>query len=212
MKERNVNTRGKKKRMQFLEKLVTDLENSSNFQNPLPEEAYPHNNEPLSTRRTRRPVKWGWRSRQLRPSSQGNMDCQVLICWVKGNASCTGRWLFSPQKWLFLAWMWSYLTTLRHISKQSRAGRLKTIWQPINCWVQEKHSEFSTKTAKWFLSWSTSWSYSDHHFWIPQSKYFMYPVQLVPLQAWSGQRPKHISQSTINETQRERKASLSQRW
>lgn len=27
----------------------------------------------------------------------------------------------------------SYLTTPGHISKQARAGRLKTIWHPINC-------------------------------------------------------------------------------
>lgn len=48
----------------------------------------------------------------------------------------------------------NYLTTPGHISKRARARRWKTIWHPRNCWVQEKPSEFSAKTVKWFLSWA----------------------------------------------------------
>ena len=138
---------------------------------------------------------------------RGIGTCQVPKCWLKGNAGWTGRRPPSPGKQLFLAGMWSYLTP-GHVSKQARAGRLKTIWHPINCWVQEKHSDFAAKIGKWFLSWSTSWSYSDRPFWIPQSKYFTHPVQLVPLQVRSGQRPKHISQPTMDRKQGERRGSL----
>lgn len=102
---------------------------------------------------------------------------------------CSLDWVAAPPHGEILAGRRSHLTTPSHISKQGRTGRLKTIWHPVNCWVQKKHSDFSAKVVTRFLSGSTSWSYSDQHFWISWSKYFTYPTQLVPLQAWSGQRP-----------------------
>lgn len=135
----------RKERQQFLDR------DSHDPPNPLPEEAPPQNSALPSSKGRRMPAKWrGRRSRHLgsncqkdrdSPSSEAPTERQ---CWLDWEVAP------SPQKQLLLAGTWSYLTP-DHVSKQARARKLETIW-PHNRWVWEEHSDFSAKTAKWFLS------------------------------------------------------------
>lgn len=119
-----------------------------------PRRASPYNNEFPSTREDKNAGQVGLEEQASWVKLPGNQDLPSFD--ILHGRQCWLDWEVAPRptETAPSGMNENYLTTPGHISKQARAGRRKTIWHPRNCWAQEKHSEYSAKTVKWFLSWA----------------------------------------------------------